>query len=285
MLGSEVVRLARAAGQRVRAVVRDGADPARVAKLEQSGAELTTADLKEPATLVRACEGVTAVVSTATAVIPRLPGDSIATVDERGQLSLAQAAEDAGVERFVFASFHPVSLDFALQRAKRRVEDRLTRTGRYTILHAANFIEFWLSTAVGFDPVHGRAVLFGGGRQPVSWVSLHDVARFAVAATETDAFIGKTIELGGPDALSQRDVLDIFRQAGAPDVQVQDVPEAALEAQLAAATDAAAEAAAAITLATARGLLLDSRPALALLPGKLLTVRDYAIRLLGDTNG
>ena len=56
------------------------------------------------------------VVSTATC-FPRV--DEIDAVDRDGNLALVAAAEEAGVERFVFLSFRPVALDFPLQRAKR----------------------------------------------------------------------------------------------------------------------------------------------------------------------
>lgn len=69
------------------------------------GAELVEGDLKDAASLARACAGVEAVISTASSTLSRQAGDSIASVDEQGQLALVDAARTAGATRFVFVSF------------------------------------------------------------------------------------------------------------------------------------------------------------------------------------
>src|SRR3954471_13745021 len=115
LVGSEVCRLLRDAGLPVRALVRRSSDPDKVARLEQLGVSIVTGDVKDRASLDRACRDVSVVVSTASSTIHRQPGDSIATVDQQGQIDLVDAAEAAGVSRFVFISFPPVALDFPLQ--------------------------------------------------------------------------------------------------------------------------------------------------------------------------
>src|SRR5689334_15901881 len=115
LLGGEIVSLLRARGSRVRALVRPTADPARLAWLRDRGADLVTGDLKDRASLDAACRGVDAVLTTASSTLSRQPGDSIATVDRRGQLDLIEAAEAAGVRHCVYVSFPPVALEFPLQ--------------------------------------------------------------------------------------------------------------------------------------------------------------------------
>lgn len=280
-LGAEITRRLRNAGRSVRAVVRKGTPSEKLAILNGLGAEDRAADLKDDNSLQHACEGVTCVISTASAMLSRQDGDSIETVDEQGQLNLIAAAERLGVQRFVFVSFPPTPLDFALQRAKRRVEERL-RAGRmtFTVLQPAFFSETWLSPAVGFDPAQGRARIFGDGHGPVSWISMHDVARFAAAASEGNEFAGKVIPLGGPDPLSQLQVLRIFEELGGPTCVLDHVPESALETQRANAANSIEEAFAALMLTVSRGITLDARHEVQLLPGRLVTVREYASRLL-----
>ena len=281
-LGAEVVRVLGAAGRSVRALVRPTASPERRAQLEALGARLVTADLKDRKSLDAACRGVSAIVSTASATVSRQEGDSIESVDEAGQLSLIQAAEDERVGHFVFVSFPETGLDFALERAKRKVEARLRGSdATFTVLQPTFFIETWLSPHLGFDPAHGSARLLGNGDGKVSWVSLQDVARFAAAASEGGRYAGQVITLGGPDPLSQRDVLRIFQELGTPTFTPDtSMSEAVLQGMLAGASNPIEEAFGALMLCVARGLVVDPRPAQALLPGRLLTVRDYATRVL-----
>lgn len=282
VLGAEVVRVLRAAGRSVRALVRPSASPERRAQLEALGARLVSADLKDRQSLDAACRGVSTIISTASATLSRQEGDSIDSVDDAGHLSLIQAAEDQRVGHFVFVSFPETGLDFALERAKRKVEARLRESRvTFSVLQPAFFIETWLSPHFGFDPAHGSARLLGSGDGKVSWVSLQDVARFVAAASEGGRFAGQVLTLGGPDPLSQRDVLRIFQELGTPSFTPDtSMTEAVLQGMLAGASNPIEEAFGALMLCAARGLVVDPRPAQALLPGRLVTVRDYAARVL-----
>lgn len=284
LLGRQVSRLLREAKRPVRALVRTTSAQETRAWLESNEVELFNGDLKDESSLLRACTNVETVISTASATLSRQEGDSIAAVDEAGQLALVRSAKAAGVKRFVLVSFAPISVDCALQRAKRKVETELVNSGmQFTILQPTNFVDVWLSPALGFDPVHGKARLLGTGEQPVSWVALCDVARFAAAAADSEAMKNTTILLGGPDALSPLQVVKIFEEQGAPKVELEFVPESALQAQLAGSTDAIQEAFAALMLNTARGYVVNARDAVRLLPGQLTTVRDYAKRVLSES--
>jgi uncharacterized protein YbjT (DUF2867 family) len=276
LLGGEIVRLLAGTDRPVRVVIRDGCDEAKRAALVAHGVEVVSADLKHPGSLDEACRDVGTVISTASATISRRTGDSIESVDQDGQLALVAAAEKAGVGHFVFVSFAASPIDFALQRAKRTVEERL-RGARlsYTILQPTHFFEIWLGPALGFEPASGKARTFGGGVAPYTWISLHDVARFAVKAASGGKMAGLVLPLAGPDALSQRDVIAMFEEQGAGPVAVEDVPAAVLEDQLRTAADPIPEAYAALMLALVRGLRIDARPQLELLPGQLRTVRQY----------
>jgi uncharacterized protein YbjT (DUF2867 family) len=281
LLGRQVARLLCEAKKKVRALVRTTSDSQTRDWLQTKGVELAYGDLKDADSLRQACANIDTVVSTASATLSRQPGDSIATVDEGGQLALVKVAREAGVRRFVLVSFAPTKVDCALQRAKRKVEAALVDSSmQFTVLQPTDFADVWLSPALGFDPVHGKARILGTGEQPVSWVAMSDVARFAVAAVESEIMTNKTILLGGPDALTPLQVVRIFEEQGAPKVELEFVPESALEAQLAKASDAVEEAFAALMLSTARGIVVNARDSVQLLPGQLTTVRDFAKRVL-----
>ena len=278
-VGGEVCRRLAASGKPVRALVRPTADQGRIAPLRAAGVETVTGDLKDRRSLDAACRGVRAVVSTAAAIASRQSGDSFQTVDLEGQKSLIDAARASGVEHFVFVSlsgeFPPG--DNPLVSAKREVEGYLKRSGlTYTILRPTNFMEIWLSPMLGFDPMNGRARIYGDGRNKRSWISLGDVAEFAVRALDIPAARNATIELGGPEALSPLEVVRSFEEVTGRPIQVEHVPESALRAQRDAATNPLDKTFAALMLGTAQSEEIDMRRTLEDFPIRLRTIREYA---------
>src|SRR5688572_5668646 len=209
LVGLDVCRRLKESGSQVRALIRTTADAEKRAELERIGVELAEGDLKDPASLARACDGVQSVISTASSTLARQAGDSIETVDRRGQLALVDAARAAGVEHFVFVSFRDnPAIRYPLTEAKREVEGALKKSGMaYTILQASYFMEVWLTPALGFDAANGKVRLYGEGSRPISWISYKDVARAAAAAVAEPGARNMVIELGGPQALSAREVV------------------------------------------------------------------------------
>ena len=277
MLGGEICRLLAEQGKTVRGLVRETSNPEKVTRLRGLGAEVVCGDLKDRASLEAACRGATALVSTASSTLSRQEGDSIESVDRQGQLNLVEAAEQAGVKHFVLISFPKVDISFPLQSAKRTVEDRLRR-GRmaFTILQPTFFTEVWLSPALGFDPAHATAQIYGGGHNKISWISFQDVAKFAVAALDQPRTENAVIKLGGPDALSPLEVVRLAEQALGKTVVVQHVPEEALRAQHDAATDSLQQSFAALMLYYASGETIDMTETLRALPVRhLKSVSEY----------
>ena len=258
LLGGEICSLLRARGSRVRALTRPTSDPDRIERLRARGAEIVMGDLKDPASLASACRGVDTVLTTASSTLSHQPGDSIETVDRRGQLDLVEAAEAAGVRHFVYVSFPPVALEFPLQSAKREVEARLQRSRlAYTILQPTCFDEVWLSPALGFDIVRATAQIYGAGHHRVSWISAHDVARFAVAALDTPRAANAVIRLGGPEALSPLDVVQLAERITGRTFSVQHLPERQLRTQYESAVDPMARSFGALMLYYAAGYVID----------------------------
>lgn len=277
MLGSEICRLLAAQGKGVRALVRNTSNPQTIASLRGLGIDIVQGDLKDSASLQVACDGAIAVISTASSTLARQEGDSIDTVDRQGQLNLIEAAEKAGVRQFVLISFPAIDVDFPLQSAKREVEDRLRRSSMaYTVLQPTCFMEVWLSPALGFDPVHGTARIYGSGHNKVSWISFQDVARLAVAALANERAAQAFIKLGGPDALSPLQVVHIAQHLTGKPVMVQHVPEDVLRAQYGAASEPLQQSMAALMLYCAQGDAIDMTNAFRVLGvHSLKSVREY----------
>jgi uncharacterized protein YbjT (DUF2867 family) len=277
LLGPEICQRLTAAGQQVRALVRSTADESKRKVLQELGVELVDGDLKDAASLARACTGVQAVISTASSTLSRQAGDSIETVDHRGQLALVEAARRAEVERFVFVSFRENrDIQFPLTAAKRAVERALASSGMaYTVLQASYFMEVWLTPALGFDAAHGKARLYGDGNQPISWISYRDVARAAAAAVIEGTGRNMVVELGGPQALTPREVVRMFEAAGAGEITTESIPTAALENQLETATDPLEQSFAGLMLQYAAGDPIDTTTSSQLFPFQMTAVRDF----------
>jgi uncharacterized protein YbjT (DUF2867 family) len=276
-LGGEICRLLRDVGRPVRAFVRATSDPETVERLRGFGAELVEGDLRDPLSLERACDGTRAVVTTATTVRSRQPGDSFERTDKQGQLDLVEAAAAAGVERLLFVSFTPLPYASPLGGAKRAVEERLRGNGiPYTILRPGHFMEVWLGPAFGFDVAAGEARVLGSGDAKINWISVGDVARTAVAALDDPGAAGETIEFAA-DYRSPNEVVEIAREVTGRQLHVERVPREALEleAQRAAGGSDLEETFAALMLATADGYASDQTGNMRRWVDRPTMVRDF----------
>lgn len=146
----------------------------------------------------------------------------------------------------------------------------------YTILRPSSFMEVWLSPIVGFDAANATATVYGAGEKKISWISLHDVTRFAVASLTNPAARNAVLELGGPEALSPLEVIKIFESISGKTFTVQHVPAEALQAQLAAATDPIQQSFAALMLSVTQGDEIDMRETAQQFSLALLSVEAFA---------
>jgi len=281
LLGSDICHRLAKRGKQVRALVRVTSDKSKVEALRSAGIELCFGDLKEPASLAVACRGVTGIISTASSTLSRADGDSIESVDDAGQLNLVAAAKAARVNRFVFVSFRkPKGMSVPVAEAKIRVENAIASMN-FTTIQASYFMEVWLSPVVGFDYPNAAARIYGRGTSPISWVSSGDVAEMCVLALESPDADRRTIDFGGPEALSPLDVIARFEKIGGKPFKVEHVPEEALHEQFAAATDALQASFAALMLGYAYGDMMKMEPIQQEFGIKLKSVETYAREVLG----
>ncbi|MBK9170686.1 MAG: NmrA family NAD(P)-binding protein [Bryobacterales bacterium] len=222
---------------------------------------------------------MSAVISTASAMpFAYTPGENTPPrTDQDGRLSLIDVALEAGVQQFAYTSFPPMAASFPLQDAKRAVESRLRDSGlMHTILRPTYFTEVWLSPSAGFDHSNFKTTVYGTGENAISWISFRDVAQFAVASLDNPAARNTTLELGGPEGLSARNVVKIFETVGGKAFEVTLVPVEALEGQLAGATDPMQRSFVALMLGYATATAIDMTSTLKTFPLKLRTVESYA---------
>jgi uncharacterized protein YbjT (DUF2867 family) len=150
----------------------------------------------------------------------------------------------------------------------------------YTILQASVFMEVWISPVIGFDYPNSQATVYGEGKNKISWISLKDVAQFAVAALNTPAAANTTIHLGGPDALSPLEVIRLFEEHTSSQFRVNCIPKEALQAQYDNAVDPIQKSFAALMLSCAAGQEVDMKATLRQFPFILTSVKEYVQQVL-----
>jgi uncharacterized protein YbjT (DUF2867 family) len=246
------------------------------------GCGLTEGDFKDKTSLLKACKGCDVVISTVSSTLSRQEGDNIQTVDQEGNLNLIAAAKEAGIKQFIFISFrHKNATDNPLTAAKRSAEKAIISSGMtYTILQASNFMEIWLSPALGFNYHDHTAQIPGDGNQLISYVSYKDVAAFTVASVDSATTKNKTLEIGGPEAISPAQVIKEFEKIGKHPFNVTYIPVAALQKQADEATDYWQKIFSNVMIFYANGDAIDMKPVLEKIPVKLHSVREYAKAVL-----
>ncbi len=206
--GRKLLPLLAEKGYRVRTLTRD---PRKLESVRSLGVEVFEGDLRQPDTLLHACEGAEAVVSSVTAIGANLIQD----VDEVAQCSLMATAQKCGVKRFVLVSAfgaavnHPV--DFF--RMKFRVEEYLKSLNmEYTILRPTAFMESWCAQ-IGAQVLNGeRVAIYGNGKNPINFVSAGDVAKFILPALEYPRLRNQTLTVGGPQNLTFDEVAAVYER-------------------------------------------------------------------------
>jgi uncharacterized protein YbjT (DUF2867 family) len=239
-LGSVVVRKLVERRIPVRALVRKSSN---IEHLRTQPVELIVGDLRDPASLDAACTGIDVVFATANAAVPREPGDSLDSVDDRGNANLIAASARRGVQHVILVSVlqHPGYDRMPLPSRKRLTEQRLIASGlEYTIFRADAFMDvifplmgsdailrgavnptverpFWFSRKF-FDGVRhsiarkGEIGILGDGTTRRSYICIDNVAEFMVAAIGRPEARNRVFDLGGPAALSQNDLKTIYER-------------------------------------------------------------------------
>lgn len=223
MLGGTILRRLLERGETVRALVRDSFAEQT---LKDAGAETVLGDLKDPASLPPACEGISTLITTANSA-GRGGVDNIETVDLEGNHNLIEAASRSGVEHFVFVSAEGADPESPVPflRAKGLTSKRLRDSGMaYTVLVPNLYMDVWIPLVMLAPVASGRPVtIVGEGTRKHYLVAVDDVAGFAVATADDEAARNRDLLIGGPEALSWRDVISIFERVNGVRLQVNSL--------------------------------------------------------------
>ena len=222
-LGSAVAQRLLAQGKSIRVVTRT---PSKLDHLKQQGAEVVSGDLRDPASLLRACQGVEQVLAAAHALDGKGENNPH-TVDDAGNRQLIDAAKAAGAKHFVFMSILGASLDAPVEfyHIKYHTEEYLRASGlSYTILRPSAYMDLW-AKLIG-EPIleQGKTAIFGRGNNPINFVAVEDVSRFVSIAFDDPHARNRVIEVGGPENLTLNQVAEIFERLSGRQAKLRHVP-------------------------------------------------------------
>ena len=189
--------------------------------------EIRQADVRDDAGLEAALSGVDALaISLAFRNSPiESPrrGQTFMAIDAAGTERLVRAAKAAGVRRLLYLSGAGAAPDARHHwfRAKARAERAVIGSEIPATIIRPTWIygpgDVSLNRFIGFARMLPIVPLTNRGRQAMAPVFIADVANLAADALVDSAAIGQTFELGGPEAMSMRDVVArAIRMAGMP---------------------------------------------------------------------
>ena len=223
-LGSATVEQLLAQGEAVRIMTRT---PAKAEALQALGADVVQGDLRDQDSLVRACQGVDAVLASAHSIMGS-GSEASKYVDDQGHRWLIDAAKAAGVNRFVYVSALGAAPDNPANffRIKYKIEQYLGSSGLpYAILRPTAFMEAHAYQLIG-QPIleTGKVTLFGKGENPRNFVAAADVAHFAVMMLLKAEVSGEVVEIGGPENLTNMQVVRLYEGLAGRKAKVSHVP-------------------------------------------------------------
>lgn len=213
-----VVPALAARGAEVRGLVRkaQAADGVR----NHGAAEIAIGDLRDPASIGQALEGVASVFYIAPAFLPD---------EAEVGMRLVDAAKRAGVKRFVFSSvIHPVLSSLPNHAMKAPVEEAVLDSGlEYTFLHPTVFFQNYAGS-------WGKVVETGVLAEPwsndtrFSRVDYRDVAEVAAMALTEDRLLYGTFELCSEGWLDRHSVAALIGNVLGRGIEARRVDPATL---------------------------------------------------------
>lgn len=228
MLGSQVAMELLKRGKRVRALVRPGSDASR---LEAGGVQIARGDMLDVWSVLRAMEGVDAVITSAAGYTRHRKGDT-PEIDTLGNANLVEAANQTGIRRFVLTSI--LTCDQVPQVShfwhKKLTEDRLEQLGvPFVALRPGAFLD--QITRFGGDPItKGRLTWLGSPRVPLTFVLTADLAGYLAEAVDLPGLEGRHIDIGWDRTLGMQDVADIVGRLTGRTIRIRSVPAGLLRA-------------------------------------------------------
>jgi len=218
--GGATARRLLARGFRVRAFTRKPEQPAAVA-LVAAGAEVVKGDMDDRASVERALAGAYGVFA--------IQNFWEAGYDReiREGTSLAEAAQAAGIQHFVYSSVGSAHRQTGLAHfeSKIRIERRIQELGLpHTIFRPVFFMENWEGPYLKPALLDGTLALPLNGDVNFQQVTVEDVGAFVTLAFEhREQWLGRAVDLAG-DERSIGEVAEVFGRVIGREVVYRQMP-------------------------------------------------------------
>jgi uncharacterized protein YbjT (DUF2867 family) len=201
-LGRVIARRLVQEGRSVRALSRDAK---KLDELTKLGAEPFVGDMLDRASMDRACDGVTEVVSTANNILCK-GAASPNRVDPTMYETLGAAAKAAAVRRWVHVSARDITADSLVDffRVKLKVEGIVKRSGvPWVAIRPSAFMDIWTGVVFGNPDKPGPvATVFGRGERICNFIAVEDAASFVLAVLRDPSVKNEVIDIGGPSQMT-----------------------------------------------------------------------------------
>jgi NADH dehydrogenase len=210
VIGSALLRRLTVAGEPVRCLVRD---PRRLGD-QRVRVQIALGDLADPPSFRHALRGVRTVVHLAASIRDQ-PSGSIEELNAVATWRMVQAAERAGVERFVFFSTLDASTFNRARffRAKALAEKAVRESSLPHAILAPSIVyspgDPWLTLLRRLALLLPVMPIVGSGRTLYQPIWADDVADCVMAVLERDGDGDARYELAGPDVISYRDIVEL----------------------------------------------------------------------------
>jgi uncharacterized protein YbjT (DUF2867 family) len=223
-LGRLTIEKLLAQKQAVRVMTRT---PARAQDLQAAGVDVVQGDLRNQKSLVRACQGVSMVLASAHSIMGR-GAEASKYIDGQGHRWLIDAAKAADVQQFVYVSALGATPNHSVPffQIKYETEQYLRKSGLpFAILRPSAFMDYHAYEMVGKPILEtGKVTLFGKGENPRNFVAAADVAHFAVLMLLKPEASGSVLEIGGPENLTNMQVVALYEKIAGRQAKVSHVP-------------------------------------------------------------
>lgn len=183
----------------------------------------------DPGSLDAAFQGASAVIHLA-GILVESPGSTYEQANVASTRATVEAAKRSGVRKIVLVS--ATGADDTSRnryyRTKGQAEALVRASGLdYTVLRAPLLLGPGTAggAALGRHVSHGRAKLISGGRNLQQPLSVNDLARATVAATDPKVANNLVLDLVGPVSLPERELVERAARLLGRDIRIGSIPK------------------------------------------------------------
>jgi NADH dehydrogenase len=183
----------------------------------------------DPTSLDTAFQGASAVIHLA-GILVENPDSTYERANVESTRGVVEAAKRAGVQKLVLVSATGADETSRNRyyRTKGQAETLARKSGlNYTILRAPLLLGTGTAggAALGRHVSHSRAKLIGGGRNFQQPLSVNDLARAAIAATDSTVANNLVLDLVGPVSLPERELVERAARLLGRQVSIGSIPK------------------------------------------------------------